>query len=618
MIDTTQTKASTNPVANTMTTASGTVNTITNPTQTGTTKPIASLTPFSTLYTSGANQSTTTLSTANAQKKIPGIQNQIDNNSKTGVTTTNDASGNPVSTYADGSVYNPQETKKEADVQKTISEKGGYYGDTYVAPGAEAPKDVNGNAVTLTEYSPTQKQGIDDLNAIRTRANANSAALIGQIQAQYENLIQDQQLANKAANAGTTAYAIGGGRGVVSSDAVVQGQVSYGIQQIKKLVDAENMAITQAQIAADKQDWEMASKINDNIQAIKTKQQEVITKMNEKIIAEQDKLKLQKEQVEKEQTITDLYNQGITDPNAIMAKLKAAGNTTITAKEIGDTVALVSGVGGTGDIGDYNLYKSQTLQKGLVPMDYLTFKDKQAEKAAKADYAKAYNTAAGKAAAEKLYGVGTEGDSPLYTGMKPITATAVRSKVTKFGSEPMVTNFSTIQDGYNFAKSLDTKTINPADDQALIYSLAKALDPGSVVREGEYATAQKYAQSWVNAYGKAVTQALAGTGFLSETARENIKKTIEQKYNTTKKSYDNLYNQYSESINKITGSTNGEDFLIDYANPQVSPEEESRNQVNNYITSNPADAETIAKMYEVPGATDQDIFEYLKANGNIK
>jgi hypothetical protein len=155
----------------------------------------------------------------------------------------------------------------------------------------------------------------------------------------------------------------------------------------------------------------------------------------------------------------------------------------------------------------------------------------------------------------------------LYSGLSTPTATAVRSKVSKFSTEPAVQNFATIQSGYNFAKSLSSTTKNPADDQALIYSLAKALDPGSVVREGEYATAQKYSQSWIQAYGKGVEQALAGTGFLSETARNNIKKTIEQKYLSEKKTYDNLYNNYTAGINALTGRNDGNQFLVDYVTP---------------------------------------------------
>jgi hypothetical protein len=157
------------------------------------------------------------------------------------------------------------------------------------------------------------------------------------------------------------------------------------------------------------------------------------------------------------------------------------------------------------------------------------------------------------------------GDNPqLYSGLTAKTATAVRSQVGNFKSEPSVQNFVTIQEGRNFANSMSNDTKNPADDQGLIYALAKALDPGSVVREGEYATAQKYSQSWIKAYGKGVEQALAGTGFLSKTARENIKKTIETKFNASKKTYDTVYNEYANGINSLTGRADGTKFLRDY------------------------------------------------------
>jgi hypothetical protein len=169
------------------------------------------------------------------------------------------------------------------------------------------------------------------------------------------------------------------------------------------------------------------------------------------------------------------------------------------------------------------------------------------------------------------------GDNPqLYAGLTAQTATAVRARVNAFKSEPSVQNFVTLQEGYDFASNISDTTKNPADDQALIYALAKALDPGSVVREGEYATAQKYAQSWVKAYGTGVTQAIAGTGFLSRTARQNIKATIEQKYLSAEKSYTNTYQQYAKSISTLTGRNDGELFLSDYAiNNNPLPEAES-------------------------------------------
>lgn len=181
----------------------------------------------------------------------------------------------------------------------------------------------------------------------------------------------------------------------------------------------------------------------------------------------------------------------------------------------------------------------------------------------------------------KNYGTGTGGtsqpgeNSQLYAGLSSATATAVRAKVSQFKSEPIIQNFATVQEGKNFASSLSNTTTNPADDQALIYALAKALDPGSVVREGEYATAQKYAQSWISAYGKGVEQALLGTGFLSETARKNIKSTIDQKYASALTSYNNLYGQYASGINNLTGRSDGKDFIVDYAVTQKNNQQQS-------------------------------------------
>jgi hypothetical protein len=136
--------------------------------------------------------------------------------------------------------------------------------------------------------------------------------------------------------------------------------------------------------------------------------------------------------------------------------------------------------------------------------------------------------------------------------------------VSQFQNSPIVQNYNTIGEGYSFAKSLSNDTKNPADDQALIYALAKALDPGSVVREGEYATVQKYAQSMVQSYGKSITQALSGSGFLSQDARNNIKKTIESRFRAAETSYNNLYSETSRRINLIGSTDKGDQLLNNY------------------------------------------------------
>ena len=160
--------------------------------------------------------------------------------------------------------------------------------------------------------------------------------------------------------------------------------------------------------------------------------------------------------------------------------------------------------------------------------------------------------------------------------------------VTQFQNSPIVQNYNTIGEGYSFARSLSNDTKNPADDQALIYALAKALDPGSVVREGEYATVQKYAQSMVQSYGKSVTQALNGSGFLSTDARKNIKATIESRFKAAETSYNNLYGETSRRINLIGGTDKGDQLLNNYGGAFVQPSSSSSSVGSENSASTPS------------------------------
>ena len=174
-----------------------------------------------------------------------------------------------------------------------------------------------------------------------------------------------------------------------------------------------------------------------------------------------------------------------------------------------------------------------------------------------------------------------------------LSAAAINSTVNSiasaFDNEPIVKNFNVIAEGKAFVDSLPTKTVNPADDQALIYALAKALDPNSVVREGEYATAQKYSQSWIKAYGSGVKQAVAGTGFLSETARKNIKDTINSRYQASLKNYNNVRNEYQRQIDDARAGIPR--TITDYskAYPTTISDTQASNILNNIAQEQPTE-----------------------------
>jgi hypothetical protein len=147
---------------------------------------------------------------------------------------------------------------------------------------------------------------------------------------------------------------------------------------------------------------------------------------------------------------------------------------------------------------------------------------------------------------------------------KPALSPQAAAVARGFDSLPAVRSVQKMAEAVQFAGSMDPNTKNPADDQALIYAFAKAMDPDSVVREGEYATVQKYAQSWAQTFGFNTARMFSNTAFLTPEARANMKKTIAAKFSTAAGQYNNLRRSYGERINRMTGRTDGADYLTDY------------------------------------------------------
>lgn len=150
------------------------------------------------------------------------------------------------------------------------------------------------------------------------------------------------------------------------------------------------------------------------------------------------------------------------------------------------------------------------------------------------------------------------------TGLPPRVQRQVDAQAKGFDTQPVTKRVQIMAEAVSFVSALDPNSKNPADDQALIYAFAKAMDPDSVVREGEYATVQKYAQSWVESFGFNALRVLQNREFLTPQARANLKSTITARFAAAKQQYDNVRREYGRRINRLTGQVDGEDYLIDY------------------------------------------------------
>lgn len=169
--------------------------------------------------------------------------------------------------------------------------------------------------------------------------------------------------------------------------------------------------------------------------------------------------------------------------------------------------------------------------------------------------------------ARKTYtDAGREPDKPnANAGAYPPQTTRRMDQLSKgFDLQPIVKRVQTMAEAVTFANSMDPNTTNSADDQAMLYAFAKAMDPDSVVREGEYATVQKYAQSWAQTFGFDLKRMYQNGPFLTPDARANMKRTIASKFAAARGQYENVRKEYGRRMERITGKPGGVDELIDY------------------------------------------------------
>ncbi len=135
----------------------------------------------------------------------------------------------------------------------------------------------------------------------------------------------------------------------------------------------------------------------------------------------------------------------------------------------------------------------------------------------------------------------------------------------EFDQQTAVKDFNALKTTHDFINKIPNNTQSPTDNQALIYAFAKAMDPSSSVKEGEYETVAKYAQSFAAKTGFDMQRVFENKNFLTEDAVKKIKDTINQKYDTQKDVYNNARNEYIRIINETAGKTGvGEKLLQNY------------------------------------------------------
>lgn len=377
----------------------------------------------------------TTLSSGNAAAQIPNIQaKQTALTDGSGITTDPNTG---IATYANKTVVQPPKAANDpSNMYNTetgqlntnytnytgykppatdgTTSTGGYFNQNgsmiYIAPGGVAPKDANGNPIQLTATDPTNDAISQKVLDIMARSDANGVAQLQNIQDSYANLVKQQEEANKSAAAGTTAYLVGAGRGVGSSDAVLQGTISYGLQQITNLQTEKNANIIKAQQAIDDNDFKYASFLQDRADKKTALQQTEYDKVQDHILQAAKDLAAQKQ---KDTDSINAVSEEAAKSGAPADVIKAINASKSPAEAIAAYAPYAQDP--TSPAGQYNAYVKQTQAKGLTPLSAGDFLAKQKSKEA---YNNAYSAEAGKAAADAKYGTSNKAQQGMEKDFK--------------------------------------------------------------------------------------------------------------------------------------------------------------------------------------------------------
>ena len=180
--------------------------------------------------------------------------------------------------------------------------------------------------------------------------------------------------------------------------------------------------------------------------------------------------------------------------------------------------------------------------------------------------------------------------------LPPALQTRVQTIAGQFDAEQAVKNYQTSAEAID---ALNTAGTSPTDDIGRIYAFAKVMDPNSVVREGEYKTVQDYSTAVLERAGLKAKRVFENTGFLTEEARTFMKTTLDNRLASSKKAYDNIYSEYGRRIDKITGQSDGTDYITDYSRAFVPVGADSKTRVKSaYDNANPELQQSISQMIQ--------------------
>lgn len=421
------------------------------------------------------------------------------------------------------------------------------------------------------------------------------------LQNQYAQLEQQQKTANANYQGGVQ---VASGRAGLTqySPIIAQGQyqqaVSDGITKIQNIESEAASKVAALTDAFQQNDFKLADSLYQDVQKSLQDKQTELNNIQKATSDYQDNLVAYN--TAQQNQINNLATEAAKNgaPQSVLNAISESNNFNSALSSSEGYLQTATGV-----LGDYLQYKRDTAAKGLVPTDFQTYQNQQTAKANKEKINEIYATANAKAAADKAAGVLSTQES-----------SAINQVNSKLESNTQVKGFQEIAGQLSTINGIPSGTTDPVQQSILLTSIAHILSPASNSLRGalnaiDPSSLQSGAYNLLNSAAKTIE----AKGTLSPDAVNQLKGVAQSIYNAQAPIYDSIRQAQVDTL-KARGVSNADSYITNYADISQNP----KAAVNAYVTSNPKQAETIAKLYEVPGATDADIYGALKSRGLIQ
>lgn len=599
----------------------------------------------------------TTITSGNINNTvIPDDQNRLTTLTNKGQT----VGGDGLSRNADGTV----------DVDAARSAGGFYMGE-------DGNKYFNYDGSLYKDSSAFTSDEQSTFNDLKKNLDATTKQALDAAQQTHDIAVQKQNDINQRnASAGTASLLESNTTRYAPSDSAtyLSAITKDGLDKIQALDADENRLIAQANQAQANGDKDILNTKLDLIEKRRAEKQAAVDKLTDATNAHLQDLQKQKEQADKDSAIAGEMVNGVTDPKQILANLQAKGNTTISAKDISDNIAnmnpdakavtdimtaaakngasqdILTAIGksktvaeainaagnslqtATGTLGDYLQYKKDTEAQGLVAKDYQTYKDEQDQKASQAKINEAYATEDAKNQADANSTESDKVQQKLEQQYRTVLSKEFSSRTGALGVENSKVNQANHLNSL-FSQYYDPKTGNyniPKTQYAeLAIGLGNLVSPTGVVSEGARdAIMQKTAAGDLNGAIAYITGSPQNGS--SQDVFKNLIDSVDRQATTA------ISNREAALQNmRDQAPTDLDQSRIDQLNkstqmvPYAGEDRVAKTNVDNFLKTSGSQTiqlsdgphslyYAVSQLYKVPGATNKDVEDYLKANGYIQ